>query len=221
VALRLKIDFKLNPLIALRLLQSITRPCCRSVSETRGFGDFLAPLMGFLSPSTFQDWRIHSTGACLTPYVALSGFLTLSALCSPPIRPALFHAGDVHGVSPFRAFSSRGAVPPLGGLLALLMFTSRLPCHMPRSSVRGSGEPVVLSYTVNTTIARGPHVRTLPSGRSTWLRVRPLAEAIGRSETLVAARLARLLGPWAGRSLLPDEELRRLCHFASCSAPRA
>jgi hypothetical protein len=112
-----KKNLELNPLVALRLLQSITEPCCRSATETRGFGGFRAPFMGFLAPSTFEDWRIHLSGAYLTPFVALSGFLTLSALCSPPVRPALFHAGDALGVSPFRAFSSRGAVPPLGGLL--------------------------------------------------------------------------------------------------------
>ena len=73
------------------------------------------PLMGFPSPPTLEPWRIHCPGVYLTPFVALSGFLILSALCSPPYRPTLFHAGNVLGVSPFRAFSSQGAVPPLGG----------------------------------------------------------------------------------------------------------
>jgi hypothetical protein len=44
--------------------------------------------------------RSNHPGACLTPFVALPGFLTLSALCSPPDRPALFHAGNVLGVLP-------------------------------------------------------------------------------------------------------------------------
>jgi hypothetical protein len=70
---------------------------------------------GVLSPSAHQERRSHDAGACLTPAGALSGFLTLSAPCSPPVRPILFHTGNARGVLPFRAFPSRGAVPPPRG----------------------------------------------------------------------------------------------------------
>lgn len=73
--------------------------------------------------------RSNCPGACLTPFVALSGFLTLSALCSPPDRPALFHASNVLGVFPFRAFSSRGAVPSLDGLCLPGVFLSPFALH--------------------------------------------------------------------------------------------
>jgi len=109
------VNLGLYPLVELRLLQSMTGPCRRSRRPKPKPRSERSPLMGFRAPSTHQPWRIHRTGAYLTPFVALPGFRTLSAPCSPPHLPALFHAGGVHGVSPFRAFSSRGAVPPLGG----------------------------------------------------------------------------------------------------------
>jgi hypothetical protein len=62
--------------------------------------------MEFPAPSTLELRRVHSTPACLTGYVPSSGFLTLSTVYSSPERPALFHAGNVHGVSPFRGFPS-------------------------------------------------------------------------------------------------------------------
>jgi hypothetical protein len=116
VALCPKIGSGLYPLVELRLLQSITRPCCHSARGTCVLRR-RDTSHGVCLPSTFEEGRVHLSGVCLTPYVALPGFLTLSALYSPPNRPALFHAGDVLGVLPFRAFPSRGAVPPLGGLL--------------------------------------------------------------------------------------------------------
>jgi hypothetical protein len=103
-----------HPLLEFRLLQSLTGPCRRPFPDLAA-GVLTAPLMGFPAPSTFQARWSHHSGAYLTPFVALSGFLSLSALCSPPHRPALFHAGDALGVCPFRAFSSQGAVPPLDG----------------------------------------------------------------------------------------------------------
>jgi hypothetical protein len=71
--------------------------------------------VGFVPLRRSRTGRSTQTGACLTPYVALPGFLILSAHCSLPDRPVLFHTGGALGVSPFRAFPSRGAVPPLGG----------------------------------------------------------------------------------------------------------
>ena len=112
----------------MRLLQSLTGPfrcpTCGSrrapVSSSHGLG----------SPSTHEAWWSHSPGVYLTPYVALPGFLTLSAPCSPPDRPVLFHTGNVPGVSPFRAFPSRGAVPPLGGRCPPGVATPS-SCHQP------------------------------------------------------------------------------------------
>jgi hypothetical protein len=52
-------------------------------------------------PSESTPPRLANTG-----YVPPSGFLTLSAVSSSLGRPALFHAGDAHGVSPFRDFPS-------------------------------------------------------------------------------------------------------------------
>lgn len=65
-----------------------------------------ATLMEFPSPSTHEPRRVHSTPACLTGYVPSTGFRTLSTACSSPGRPALFHAGNAHGVSLFRGFPS-------------------------------------------------------------------------------------------------------------------
>jgi hypothetical protein len=101
------------PLLELRLLQSMTGPLRRAVRDLRPVP--LGSSHGLASPSTLEGRRSHLPGAYLTPYVALSGFLTLSARCSPPSRPVLFHTGGVLGVSPFRAFPSQGAVPPLDG----------------------------------------------------------------------------------------------------------
>jgi hypothetical protein len=65
-----------------------------------------ATLMEFPAPSTLELRRVHSTPACLTGYVPPTGFHTLSTAYSSPERPALFHAGNAHGV-----FRSPGAFP--------------------------------------------------------------------------------------------------------------
>jgi hypothetical protein len=51
----------------------------------------------------------ESTNApvCLTGFVPPTGFRTLSTACSSPERPALFHAGDAHGVLLSRDFPSQ------------------------------------------------------------------------------------------------------------------
>jgi hypothetical protein len=54
-----------------------------------------------MSPSESTPPRLATTG-----YVPPTGFLTLSTACSSPERPALFHAGNAHGVLPFREFPS-------------------------------------------------------------------------------------------------------------------
>jgi hypothetical protein len=60
---------------------------------------------GVFSPSTLQPERVHSTPACRTGYVPSSGFYTLSTACSSLERPALFHAGNAHGVLALQGFS--------------------------------------------------------------------------------------------------------------------
>lgn len=47
-------------------------------------------------------------------YHPLSGFRTLSAVCSRPRLVALFHATSAHRISVFRAFPSPSAAIPLG-----------------------------------------------------------------------------------------------------------
>jgi hypothetical protein len=73
-------------------------------SRTLGFP---ATLMEFGAPSALQLRRIHSSPVCLTGYVPPTGFLTLTTAFSSPERPALFHAGNAHGVLLFRDFPSQ------------------------------------------------------------------------------------------------------------------
>ena len=86
------------------------------------------PLVGFWSPTTLEERRSHRSGVYRTPVVALSGFLTLSALCSPPVRPALFRAGNVHGVSPSERFPLKEPYR-LSAAVALLTLTLLLHCR--------------------------------------------------------------------------------------------
>jgi hypothetical protein len=65
-----------------------------------------ATLMESGAPSTRKPRRVHSTPVCLTGYVPSTGFYTLSTACSSPERPALFHAGNAHGVLLSRGFPS-------------------------------------------------------------------------------------------------------------------
>jgi hypothetical protein len=118
------------PLVELRLLQSLTGPHCRA-PRSPGTSRAATPLMGFLAPTMLEEGRSHSSGACLTPVVALSGFLTLSALCSPPVRPALFHAGGILGVSPSE-LSPLKEPYRLSAAFALMAFTTHLPCRLDR-----------------------------------------------------------------------------------------
>jgi len=85
-----------------------------------------ATLMEFPSPSTHEPRRVHSTPVCLTGYVPSAGFLTLSTDSSSPERPALFHAGNAHGVfCPSGVFPHR-QVPTTRRLgIALLTFLHR------------------------------------------------------------------------------------------------
>ena len=97
----------------------------------------LATLMEFPIPSTLEPRRIHSTPVCLTGYVPPAGFLTLSTVFSSPERPALFHAGNAHGISLSRGFPSLPgpATHRLG--ITLLTFLHRTN----ESSIRGVRAP--------------------------------------------------------------------------------
>lgn len=153
--------------------------------------------MGFQSPPTLEPWRIHFSGAYLTPYVALPGFLILTAPCSPPYLPTLFHAGSVLGVSPFRAFSSQGAVPPLGGRCP--PGVHRIPVSPPDTDrPREAGQPAVRRRRVRDVSAGLPLISSdlcrwygrmiAPWGWRTSLRVRSKPVPSGLPRVPGAAR---------------------------------
>lgn len=85
----------------------------------------LATLMEFPSPSTHKLRRVYSTPACLTGYVPSSGFHTLSTVYSSPERPALFHAGNAHGVSLSRGLPSPSGPPARRRRITLMTFLHR------------------------------------------------------------------------------------------------
>lgn len=77
-------------------------------------------LMGFGPLRRLRQSGAHLARVCLTRYVALSGFLSLLALCFSRRLPALFHAGNALGVPPSRAFPPRQAGDTFSGPHALL-----------------------------------------------------------------------------------------------------
>jgi hypothetical protein len=95
------------------------------------------PLPRFLPLQRFPSHKEpHSpNGSQPAGYVAPSGFLTLSTLCSPHGLPSLFHPGPAHGVNPSRSFSSRGAVRPSGRRIprgfAFSQLSQRYPSGIP------------------------------------------------------------------------------------------
>jgi hypothetical protein len=128
--LRRNSRLELYPLSGLRLLQSLTGPLRHPPRNSRSTSG--GSSHGLCSPTTLQDWRIHSPGVCLTPYVALPGFLTLSAPYSPPDHPVLFHTGGVHGVHPSELLPLEEPCR-LSTADALLLFTTHLACRWTRS----------------------------------------------------------------------------------------
>jgi hypothetical protein len=84
-----------------------------------------ATLVEFLLPSTLEPRRVHSSPAYLTGYVPSSGFLTHTTVCSSPERPALFHAGNAHGISLSRGFPSLLGPATLRHGITLLAFLLR------------------------------------------------------------------------------------------------
>jgi len=138
-------SLELCPLVELRLLQSMTGPCRRPWPGL-ATSPAAAPLMGFLSPTTHQARRSHHPGAFHTPFVALTGFLTLSAPCSPPNRPTLFHAGNVHGVSPSELCPLEEPYR-LSAAVALLMLPVTLRTTRPDPATRNGPKPAARIQT--------------------------------------------------------------------------
>jgi hypothetical protein len=68
---------------------------------------FPATLVEFFAPSAHQLKRVHFTPVYLTGYVPPSRFLTFSTVYSSLERPALFHAGNAHGVLLSKEFPSQ------------------------------------------------------------------------------------------------------------------
>ena len=79
-------------------------------------------------------------GSQTTGYVAPSGFLTLSTLCSPRDLLGLFHPSSALGVYPSRPYSLLGAVRPLGRRIPLEVRSIRL-AERPLQGVARQAEP--------------------------------------------------------------------------------
>jgi len=113
--------------------------------------------MGFLAPTTHEQWRIHGSGACLTPDVALTGFRTLSAPCSPPRLPTLFHAGNAHGVHPSE-LSPLEEPCHLSAAVAFLTFTASRSRRLTRTCHAKRATPAARFLRVRDASADGiPH----------------------------------------------------------------
>lgn len=99
-------DSRARPLRGLPPLQSLTGPASRRSLE-RGASP------GVPAPSAHSGAGSHSSGICLVPVpVRLQGFSPSCRLHPPaPIQPV--KAGGAHGVLPFEASPSDGAVAPL------------------------------------------------------------------------------------------------------------
>jgi hypothetical protein len=76
-----------------------------------------------VSPSESTPPRLANTG-----YVPSTGFYTLSTAYSSLGRPALFHAGNAHGVPPFREFPSLPGPAARHDEISLLAFLLRNGC---------------------------------------------------------------------------------------------
>jgi hypothetical protein len=141
--------------------------------------------------------RSNHPGVCLTPFVALTGFLTLTAPCSPPDRPALFHAGSVPGVHPSEPSPSEEPYR-LSAANALLMLTRHprhhmtRPCHTKRAETRCS-HPVAVRLLPRGffTLRLTPRSRSACSARPSTSRSRrpvPLGLATAGLATACASR---------------------------------
>jgi hypothetical protein len=85
--------------------------------------------------------------------VALSGFLILSAPCSPPRRPTLFRAGNAHGVHPSE-LSPLEEPCHLSAAVAFLTFTSPFPRRRTRTGHAKRAKPAARLEHVRDASAR-------------------------------------------------------------------
>jgi hypothetical protein len=111
-----------------------TRRCSRSPQRVKR-----PPPMEFLPLQRIQQGESTRPGFTSPGKFRLQGFLTLLTACSSPCLPALFHAGNAHGVPPFRGFPSQGAARPRRKRDTLLTFLPTL-CLQPRTE--GGGRPL-------------------------------------------------------------------------------
>jgi hypothetical protein len=114
-------------------LQSITGRACRTRQPPSP-----TALMGFGPLRRLRQSGAHCPRACLTRFVALSGFLSLLALYFSRRLPALFHAGNALGVPPSRAFPPRQAGTPSQGPLPSCRWPSRAARLQGLGARRGS-----------------------------------------------------------------------------------
>lgn len=103
--------------------------------------------MGFDPLRRMRQSGAHYSRACLTRYVALSGFLNLLALYFSRRLPALFHAGNAHGVLPSRAFPPRQAGTSSRGPLPSCRWPPRCSSTPGPQAGRGSVAPAALFRT--------------------------------------------------------------------------
>jgi hypothetical protein len=158
--------------------------------------------MEFLSPSTLRPRRVHSTPACLTGYVPSTGFLTLSTACSSPERPALFHAGNAHGV-----FALQG-----------LSLTARFRGSSPRNC------PLDVSPRINLFVDAwhpSPHAETRFSGLFRLQGLAPTANPYHRRTVTPCAMADPLLSFGASPGSCPRSQatLRVTCATLALSLP--
>lgn len=124
------------------------------------------------------------TRACLTRYVPSPGVLTLLTACSASTPPGLFHPGSAHGVRPFRAFSSRGAVAPSGARC--------LPDVPARGPTR---QPATMSSRAEPWFVRAdPPPPTTEADAGRLQGIAPLESSLPSSGGLDRQRLDALLG---------------------------
>jgi len=94
----------------------------------RGARAHAVPPMGFLPLERIRfGASTQIPRACPPGYGPSPGFRTLLTASSAPSPPGLFHPGSACGVSPFRAFPSRGDVAPLGARAFLTLRRAECP----------------------------------------------------------------------------------------------
>jgi len=127
-----------------------------------------APPMRFFPLQRISEAGTHSPGSYLVPVqVRLQGFPPSCRVQSPAsFQP--FQAGNAHGVFPFGAFPSRGAVAPLGALCPPVVYRSLKAGAARRSHIQ--------IITGPTSGPRSPR-ESVAGGRG--LAVRPLATPLG------------------------------------------